>query len=268
MPEGEALLGRLRSGEGLSLEEIQGLDPSAIPAVRELALRSDPRARRAALIVLVQRKAPGCEDVYERALREGDADLAFRALEGFETRLEPWQQAALLAAYDARPEGHVRGAIARTIGTLDDRADYWEFKKRADAERDEEAKEGVLFALARMGDGAARTEVVRRVQAAKEIRKLDFFDRHLPYLKGRWLLNALLPFMDDEEVVFDGRSLYHGGAGEAIPEMFCRTERACDRAVCWAAEISGQSFSFPVERMVNYTPAQRDEVREFLRRQP
>jgi len=264
MGEVEALLDRLRSGNGLSVEEIALLGPASIPAIRPLALSSDPRVRRSALIALSELRATGCEDVYQHAILEADDDAVYIALEGLERVLEPRHEPALLAAYDARPEGTIRGAIARTLGTLEGRADFWAFKKRADAEQDEEAKEGVLFALARMGDGPARAEILRRLPGAKR----EFLERHFEYLKAPWLLKPLLPLLDDQEVLFDSRSLFHGQPGAPIPEAFRSSERVCDRVLGWVAAIAGRSFSFPVQRLVHYAPEQIEEVRAFLRSLP
>jgi hypothetical protein len=48
-----------------------------------------------------------------------------------------------------------------------------------------------------------------------------------------------------------------------LPETY-----TCDRALGWVAEISGRSFSFPVERLVQFTPAQLEEARAAVRSMP
>jgi hypothetical protein len=261
----EDLLARLRAGNGLSLEEIAALAPSDLPAVRELARSSETGPRRSALTVLVTKKAPDCDEIYLQAVRDAERDLPFIALEGLTACLEPHHQADLFAAYDARPEGHIRAEIARTIGRLESRGDFRSLRKRAEQETDESAKEGVRDALARMGDGPSREEIARGLPTLREHRKRLFLQQGLEYLKAPWILKALLPLLDDEEVHLDMRSVWHGLPGQGIPAEFCQSERICDRAAAWVAEISGHRFSFTAERMVHLTPAQLEEVRAFLR---
>jgi len=268
MDDLEALLARLREGQGLSIEEIARLGPASIPAVRELALSPDREVRRSALTTLNVLKAPACDDVYLKAVREAEIDLPYIALQGLEAFLEPRHQPDLLGAYDAREEGVVRGAIARTIGTLEGRADFWGVKKRAEAETDEDAKEGLLLALARMGDGPSRAQIAARIPAAKWQEKRDFLERDLAYLKAPWILKPLLPLLDDEEIFYDAREMFHGPADGEIPAVFLQSERVCDRAAVWVAEISRRPFSFVPERMVHFTPAQLEEVRAYLRGLP
>jgi hypothetical protein len=268
MDEVEEILARLREGNGLSNEEIARLGPAQLPELRELARSPEREVRRSTLTALTVMKAPGCDDVYFQAVRETEDDLPYIALGGLEDGLEPRHQPELLAIYDTHPEGRIRGAIAQTIGTLEGRGDFWGLRKRADAEQDDDAREGLRMALARMGDGPSREEIARRLPALRENRLRLFLQHDLEYLKAPWIQKPLLPLLDDQSIHLDMRSVWHGQAGAEIPPQFCQRERVCDRVAVWVADISGRRFSFPTERMVEFTPAQLEEVRAYLRGLP
>jgi hypothetical protein len=269
MDEAEAVLSKIRAGNGVSVEEISRLGPAQLPALRELAQSPEREPRRSALTVLTVMKAAACDDVYLRAVRDAEDDLPFIALEGLEAVLQPHHQPELLATFDARKdEGRYRAEIARTIGTLEGRADFWELRKRADVEQDEDVREGLRMALARMGDGPSREEIARRIPAGDWRKKRDFLERDLDYLRAPWILKPMLPLLDDEEILYDAREMWHGPHDAEIPSHFLQSERVCDRVVVRIAEISGRKFSFPPVRMVHFTPAQLDEVRAYVRGLP
>jgi len=268
MAEADEVLARLREGNGLSMEEIARLGPAEVPALRELARSPEREVRRSTLTALTVMNPPNCEDVYLQAIRDAEDDLPYIALEGLEARLEPRHQPELLAIFDAREEGGYRAEIARTVGTLEGRGDFWELRRRADVEQDEDAREGLRMALARMGDGPSRQEIARRIPTLREHRKRLFLQHEMEYLKAPWILKALLPLLDDQEVHLDMRAVWHGQPGAEIPPEFRQKERVCDRAAVWVAEISGFRFSFPTERMVEFAESQLEEVRSYVRGLP
>ena len=127
-----------------------------------------------------------------------------------------------------------------------------EIEKRYQAEKDPQAKEGLVVALSERGDTRAQAEFLQGLQGSRNRDRARYLD-YAGKIKAKWLLPGLLPILDDKTplvwIGVDGRP--------DLPQSL----RACDIAVNLIAEITGHKFSFPIAGNVNYTEEQIAEVK-------
>jgi HEAT repeat protein len=234
------------------------LGRKAAPLLAELSTREDAGVRRVALNALREVGGPEAIRAFLRGLADEDPQVAGSAAGGFAKHFEPAHAAELFAAYDKAPEGQARHEIALFLGRSSG-VDAKELRKRLEAEKEPEAAEGLVVALARLGDKAAQDEFVRRLNASKERERLRFLE-HVSYLGASWVLKPLLPLLDDSNV------LVTRGVDARPKEMVQLRTR--DLVIGLVAVLSGRSFSFKTDPNKNYTDADVDEVRRYLKGLP
>ncbi len=235
------------------------LGRKANPVLLELAKHADPGVRIIAVFCL---KETGGTEVFPgliAALSDPDLQVAGAAAFALDRLYDPALAAPLLQAYVGIPHPSIRHKAALLIGRGDRKADPVELRKRMDAEKNPDAAEGCLVALARLGDKPAQEEFVRRLHASKGPVRRRFL-AHGAYIGATWLLKPLLPVLDDKE------ELVHSGV-DAKPSLD-KEIRACDLAVNLAGKISGRKFSFPIQEFGVYSDPQVEEVRRFLKTLP
>ena len=235
------------------------LGRKANPVLLELAGHADPGVRLIAVFCL---KETGGSEVFPgliAALSDPDLQVAGAAAFALDRLYDPALGAPLLQAYDRIPHPSIRHQTALLIGRADRKADPVELRKRMEAEKNPDAAEGCLVALARLGDKPAQEEFVRRLHASKSAVRRRFL-AHGTYIGAAWLLKPLLPVLDDKE------ELVHSGI-DAKPELD-KEIRACELAVNLVGKITGRNFSFPIKEFSVYTDQQVDEVRRYLKTLP
>jgi HEAT repeat protein len=229
-------------------------------ALAKLLRDSDAEVRELAVHCLDEAGGPRVGSPLVSALLDEDAQVAMAAARALHRHVFPALQGRLLGAYDAQPEGAVRREIALVFGrTAGKSAAPSELVERLRKEPDAEAREGLLWALARFGNPEAREEFVARLQGAQGAERKRYLDG-VAYLGQPWVLKALLPLLDD------GTPVLRVGV-DARPDLI-DSLRACDLAVVLIAEIAQAGFSFPVNRAKNYSEAELAEVRTYLRGLP
>jgi HEAT repeats len=238
----------------VAAQRAREIGPSANPELIKLTRNDDADVRRVAIYCL---KATGGEDAamaFARLALDRDAQVRSAALEALALHPGDIVPLTLLQAFDQSPHPWVRQQLmlvaARVPGVS-----TAEIQKRYESEKDPEAKEGLVVALAERGDPTGQAEFIRGLQAVKG-RDLARYLEYAGRIKAKWLLPSLAPILDDKTPLV--------GIGiDAAPEVPDHL-RACDIAVNLVAAISGHKFSFRVAGDVNYTDEQIAEVRAFL----
>jgi len=251
----EALKAQVLAKDPAAALRARQLGRPAAAVLVPLASHEDAGVRRVALNCL--RDVGGAEavKVFLQALADDDPQVAGSAAKGFDRHFDAGHAPALLQAYDKAPEPQARQEIALFLGRSKN-VDPKELRKRLAAEKEGEAVEGLVAALARLGEKEAQEEFVRKLHASKERSRLHWIE-HARYVHAPWLLKPLAPLLDDKEVL-----VRHGQDLKPDRQIALRT---CDLVVNLVASISGRKFSFKVEESSQYADAEIDEVRKFLK---
>jgi HEAT repeat protein len=243
----------------ISIARAKQLGRKANPVLLELAKHPDAEVR---LVAVYSLRETGGSEVFPgliSALSDPDLQVAGAAAFALDRLFDPTLAATLTQVYDRSPHPSIRHKTALLIGRADRKADPTELRKRLEAEKNPEAAEGCLVALARLGDKAAREEVVNRLQASRGPVRRRFL-AHGMYIGAPWILKPLIPVLDDQD------ELVHSGI-DAKPELN-REIRACDLAVNLVGALSDRKFSFKVVEFGVYTEPQVEEVRRYLKTLP
>jgi HEAT repeat protein len=248
----------LAKDPGASLRARQ-LGRAANPLLLDLAKNPDADVRRITLYCLKETGSPESAKQFLASLGDEDVQVAGVAVDGLNKMVDPSFAPQFLLAYDKAGDGFIRGEIALLLGRADKAADPKELLKRQAAEQDPQAQEGLLVALAHLGDKPAQQEFIRRLQSSKE-RNLRRFLGHSLAISQAWVIKPHLPLLDAKDL------LVHYGV-DSRPELDINL-RTCDVVVTLVAKLSGKKFSFPVDDAARYTEVQVDEVRKFLKGLP
>lgn len=257
-PDMETLKAQVLAKDPEAALRAKQLGRKAAPLLDELSRHADAGVRRTALNSLREVGGPDAVKAFLRGLADEDPQVAGAAAGGFDRHFEPGHAAGLLTAYDLAPEGQARAEIALFLGRSSG-VDVKEFRKRFDTEKDPEAAEGAVVGLAKLGDDAAREDFVRRLHASKERGRLRLLE-HGAYLSQPWIQKPLLPLLDD-------RSVLVTRGVDARPKDTVQL-RSCDLAVHLVGAVSGRAFSFKTEPLRNYTDAEIEDVRRYLKGLP
>jgi HEAT repeat protein len=233
------------------------LGKSATPSLIPLATNVDPVVREIALRCLDQSGGPGIAEVFVHALLDDSGSVRAAALTGLQSNLDGSIYGPLLSAFDKSMDAITRQQIALLIGRLHG-ARLRDLQQRCSAEKEAEAQEGCVTALARMGDNSAQADFVRRLHSAKD-RELKRYLDHVSYIHQIWAARALGPILENKSPI-----LRIGVDGLPGPEYL----RACDVAVNLLVEIGGITLSFLINGHTNYTDSQLGEARRALRKLP
>lgn len=259
------------------------LGGAANTELAELLQDPDAEVRELAVHCLDESGGPGAAEALVPALLDEDLQVSMAAAKALHTHGAPHLVRPLLSTYDLRPEPPVLRELALVLGRLEGwvpveellrklvpvvgglvgpppvelKRRYFvsELKQRYLAESDAQAKEGLLWALARLGDEEARREFAARLEGSAGTERKRYLDG-VAYLGQPWVLKALLPVLDDRT------PLVRVGV-DARPDLI-DTLRACDIALELIAKIGKARFSFPVPRPENYSDAELAEAKAWV----
>ncbi|MEO7331731.1 MAG: HEAT repeat domain-containing protein [Minicystis sp.] len=241
--------------EKIAIVKARAAGPAALPELFSLARHTDGEVREIALYGLDEIGDRRASPTFVEALLDPEPMVRGVAMRALHKRPDPAVYPQLLDTYDQSPEPVVRHNVALILGRLGaPPVDLDELGKRYQAEADPFAQEGLVVALAKLGDESARDRFVELLHASRGRDRLRFLE-HGDYLADRWLLRPLLPLLDDPTPL-----RWVGADGRPGPEQL----RACDMVVNLVARISGWGFSFTIGGRINYTPGDLAEVRHFL----
>lgn len=251
----QTLIQQVLDKEPVAALRAKEIGQSANLELIKLTRNDDPGVRRVAIYCLDQTGGADASIAFTRLAQDSDSQVRAAALEALLHHPGDVVPQMLLQAIDQSTDPYARQQLllvaARVPGVS-----TAELQKRYEPEKNPEAREGLVVALAKRGDPAGQAEFVRNLHAAKD-RDLARYLDYAGDIRQKWLLPALAPILDDKTPVV--RIGVDGFPGQ--PEHL----RACDVAVNLVAEISGHHFSFRIAGNVNYTDAQLEEVKAFLR---
>ncbi|HEX7838530.1 MAG TPA: hypothetical protein VF469_13740 [Kofleriaceae bacterium] len=211
-----AVLGALESGAPLDPAAVMPLASDADPEVRELCLRC------------LAASAGASPEPLLHGLTDAAARVRLAALRGVVLRSMTIPGARLLGAFDASPDAFARTELALALGKHAD-VDVAEIASRESRERDPEAHQALLVALARRGDPEARKRFAASIPDARGLAR----QKHLEacrYLGEPWVLKPMASLLDDPSPVSRV-----GNDAEPAKAVFIRV---CDLAAAIVAEIA------------------------------
>ena len=235
----------------------QELGKSAIPVLIPLAENSDEDVRRLALNCLRYTGGGGdqVESIFIESLKDDSINVTTEAVKGLQQYLSSAIYTKLLEVYDEVKVGTRRKDIALMLGKIEN-AKIADLKEKYENEKDAEAKEGLMVALAKLGDGQAAEEFTNRLHKAEK-QELKKFLEYVEYIEKTWALKALSPILSNKTPL-----IYIGVDG--IDDGNAKDLRACDIAVNLIYKMVKPKFSFEVRGNKNYSDAELQQVKSFL----
>jgi hypothetical protein len=205
-----------------------------VAAVIPLARDGDAEVRELAVRALSASADPAPQPLL-RGLEDAVASVRLAALRGVMRHAAAIPGASLLRAFDASVDAFARAAIARLLGVHADVA-IAAIAEREARERDPEAREALLVALAKRGDPEARERFAALLPGGRGLARRRHLDacRHLG---EPWILKPMACFLDDPATV-----LRVGNDAEPAQAVFVRV---CDVAAAIVAEIAPGSITAP-----------------------
>ncbi|MGE0712401.1 MAG: hypothetical protein AB7N76_32930 [Planctomycetota bacterium] len=189
---------QLEAGEWDACQLAQELGPAALAELGPWLEHEDPLRRLLAVDCANEAGGEVWELLYAR-LADADAQVRMHATKGLLRRPPPAAQAArLLQLFDASRDPFVRNALPRVAAQAGQERGPW--AKRLDDL--DHASEGLLVALARQGDRAARSRfvaLVRRVHG-RRVREMAELAR---WIDQPWVLWGFLGHLDSDEIAED-----------------------------------------------------------------
>ena len=231
------------------------IGPEANPELIKLAGHDDPDVRRVALYCLRETGGLDAAQSMATALLDKNAQVRAAALKGLYVRPEKGAYVQTLAAFDRSDDSYTRQQIALIVGLMGQPSAKDDLKSRWAKLEDDEVAEGVVTALAMLGDPEAKAEFVKRLQASRNETRARYLE-HCEYIGQPWLVKGLLPLLDDQTPM-----VRIGTDGDQPHNEYLR---ACDIAVNLTASISGAKFGFAVGGDANYGETELTEVRAFI----
>jgi hypothetical protein len=231
---------------------------SAAPSLKPLAKHEDPVVREIALRSLEQSGGEDIAEVFAEAVVDESPSVKSAALSGLNVYLKPSVYNQLLHAFDQLGDSpEVQQHVALLLGRIEG-ANQQDLRERYRQENNPLANEGLVAALAKLGDLNAQSKFTAGVEKSRDRERKRYID-YADYINQAWAARALAPVLADKT---DMLRIGVDGMPGAVPEYL----RACDLAVNVIAKIMGATFTFPVNGRTNYTDAQLKEVRQFLAR--
>jgi HEAT repeat protein len=228
---------------------------AAEPLVR-LTANEDPVVRELALRCLIESGGDGLSRIFAKFLTDESGSVRGAALAGVNKYIDPSVLSQLMSAFDNSEDlPEMREQIALLIGRTES-ADTRELLKRLENEKDQLARDGIVAALAKLGDQQGRADFVDGLRNAKGERLKRYLD-YVDYINEEWAARALGP------VLHDKTPLLRIGI-DGAPDLGPGNLRACDIAVNLIAKILKPPLKFQVDMKTAYTDAQLQEVRNFL----
>jgi HEAT repeat protein len=248
------LLSRVRAKDYTAPKVAKAAGEPAVAGLVSLLRDPDDEVRQIAVYCLDEIGGAEAAAALVSMLDDPDAVIGASAARALHHHPDPRIYRALLRVFD-RPDPAILREIPLIIARMEPPVGTRELAARNAVEAVPEAKEGLVAALAKLGDPKAREDFAQRLRASSgpdRKRLLDLAELiHQP-----WLLKPLAAVLDDPSpmvrIGIDGRP--------ELPD----TLRACDIALVLIAEIAEARFTFPVNRATNYTPEQLAEVKAYV----
>jgi hypothetical protein len=252
----DLLIQKVLNKEPSSANLAREIGEAAAPRLKPLAVHEDPDVRMIALGALVQSGGEGLEDVFINALSDESPTASVEGVRGLQPRLSSAIYAKLLEAYDKVEDPARRQDIALMLGRIPD-SNPADLRQRREKEGDLFAKEGLITALAKLGDKQAQADFMNMLGSVKG-RDVPRFLEHVQYIGKDWAMAGTARILGDKSPVV------RIAADDDIPGESPEYLRACDLVVNMVAKTDGPRFSFGVSGKKNYSDAELREVRDYL----
>jgi len=234
----------------------KGIGPEANPELIKLASHDDPDVRRVAMYCLRETGGLDAAKSMAGALLDKNAQVRGAALQGLYANPEPGAYSQALDAFDRSDVPYTRQQIALILGLMGQTSARGELKSRWPKLENDEIAEGVITALARLGDLEAQKNFVKRLHASRDENRGRYLE-YCEYIGQPWLVKGLLPLLDDETPM-----VRIGTDGDEPHNEYLR---ACDIAVNLTASITGAGFSFEIGGGANHNEQELAEVKTFIK---
>jgi HEAT repeat protein len=241
----------------------------AVSSLKPLLANEDPVVREIVVRSLNESGNSSLSDTFVQTLKDNSPTVRAAALNALQKHLSPNSYALLLQTYDKVLDPNQRKEVALLAGKIMG-ANPNHLKQVCQNELEPEALEGCLAALAKMGDGAAQEEFLRRARNARD-RELKRFLDYIDYIGKVWALKGLNSALNDKTPLQEIGDCVITDLAEKknnVKEQITEYLRACDMALNLIAKIARAVFSFPVNGITNYTDQQLVEAKRFLNSLP
>ncbi len=251
----EILKQKVLKKEQRAVNMAEEMGKTAIPVLKPLAKDADADVRKLALNCL--RYTGGGEDINEifiEALKDDSPNVNAEAARGLQHASDPSIYAPLLEVYDDVSNPERRRDIALMLGKIDG-AKVDDLRLKSEEEKSAEAKEGLMVAMAKVGDQKSKDEFISVLHSAKN-QELKRFLGYVEYISKIWAVKALAPILTDKTpLVYIGVDGIKDGASDL---------RACDIAVNIIYKIMTPKLSFAVKGDKNYSDGELDQIKGYL----
>jgi HEAT repeat protein len=237
----------------------RGAGGAAVAALVPLLANEDDEVRQLAVHCLAETGHPRAADALASAVMDAEPEVAMAAARALHRLATPALAPGLLHAMGRSSEPIVRRELALVVGRVAGPDAVPVLRDRLGREQAPEAAEGLLVALARLGDAQARRSFEERLLASRGLERKTWLD-HAEYIGQPWLVRPL------EKLLADTTPVLRVGV-DARPDLI-EALRVCDLALILIAALSGARLSFAVTRAKNYSAAEIEEVRRFVRGLP
>lgn len=254
---GTIVQGVLAKDYGVQLAA-RGAGGAAVSALLPLLGNPDDEVRQLTVHCLAETGDPRAAGGLASALLDAEPEVAMAAARALHRLATPALAQGLLDAMGQASDPTVRREIALLLGRVAGPDAIATLRDRLGREHAPEAAEGLLMALARLGDPDARRTFEERLLDARGMERKTWLD-DAEYI-GQPLVRPL------EKLLGDTTPVLRVGV-DARPDLIDAL-RVCDLALILIATLSRARFSFPITRAKNYSAAEIEEVRRFVRGLP
>lgn len=255
------------------VKQILDKDPGAILTAQELGrlagerikpltANEDEGVRQIALRCLNRSGGDGLAEVFASALSDESPSVRAAALNGLQNHSDAQTYARLLRVYETVSDSQHRKEIALLLAD-GEAANSNDLRRIYAREKDFEAAEACLVALAKLGDRDSQVEFLRRLSGARG-GALKRFLEYVEYLGQTWALRGLASVLSDKTPLVGTGFCVAGVGANHLARDFPEYLRACDWAVNLIAEIAEAKFPFPVGGAKNYDDAELAAARAIL----
>jgi len=242
---------QLEKGNADARDTAKQLGPAAIPTLRRHVESESEEQRALALECFAEIEGDETVTVLAQGLEDPALDVRNMAVRLLHRVCSPAAIPKLQEAVSQSADGWVRGNAALILGRLDDSASIPIIRTQMEAESDPKAMRQMSLATARLEDGDARQEVLRRL-SDQEPRVCYEAIADFEYLNKPALTGHLVPLLSDT------REVKNIGA-----EPFPVLHRVCDRAVEAVDGLNPGRLSFSIGGRT-YSETEIDEARRVI----
>ena len=268
-PRQGALQGGKANVEEL-IKQVQAKNPAATILAKQIGRSAneqliqqtragDGEVREIALLCLNETGGEDAALAFADRLNDTDSQARAAAVRGLHKYPDPATYPAVLAAFDRSNFTYVRQQIPLIIGRMAHGTHIKDLRERLLNEHNADAREGLVVALAKLGDAEQQHAFILSLHASKDQVRARYIG-YCEYIHAGWLLKPLEPLLDDKS------AMLRVGV-DARPDLI-DSLRTCDLVVKLVAEISNHRFTFATDHGQNYSESQLAEVRHFLNSTP